>query len=130
MIYDILVVGGGPAGMTAALYGARAGKNVLLIEAQACGGQILESRKIENYTALPDVDGYTFAEGLKGQILALGVTVEKGHVEGVEHQNGAFCASVGEKRYLARSVILATGLKHRRLGVQGLLQPYECDCWK
>ena len=119
MIYDILIVGGGPAGMTAALYGARAGKNVLLIEAQACGGQILESRKIENYPALPDVDGYTFAEGLKGQILSLGVTIENGRVDKIEEQKGAFCAYVGEKGYLCRSVILATGLRHRRLGVVG-----------
>ena len=119
MIYDSLIVGGGPAGMTAALYGARAGKSVLLLEAEACGGQILESQKIENYPALPDVDGYTFAEGLKGQILSLGVVVESGRVEKMEEENAVFCAHVGEKRYFGRAVILATGQKHRKLGVMG-----------
>ena len=119
MIYDILIVGGGPAGMTAALYGARAGKSVLLLEAEACGGQILESQKIENYPALPDVDGYTFAEGLKGQILSLGVAIENGRVEKIEEENAVFCAHVGEKRCFGRAVILATGQKHRKLGVAG-----------
>lgn len=119
MIYDMMIVGGGPAGMTAALYGARAGKSVLLLEAEACGGQILESQKIENYPALPDVDGYTFAEGIKGQILALGVAIENGRVEKIEEEGSAFCAHVGEKDCFGRAVILATGLKHRKLGVAG-----------
>ncbi|MBQ9785534.1 MAG: FAD-dependent oxidoreductase [Clostridia bacterium] len=119
MLYDVIVVGGGPAGMTAALYASRAGKSVLLVEAEACGGQILESQKIENYPALPDADGYTFAENLKGQITALGVAIENGRVGKVEDENGTFCAHVGEKRFFGRTVILATGLKHRKLGVAG-----------
>ncbi len=119
MLYDIMIVGGGPAGMTAALYGARAGKSVLLIEAEACGGQILESQKIENYPALPDADGYTFAENLKGQITALGVVIENGRVQAIREENGTFCAYVGKKSHCGRAVILATGLHHRKLGVAG-----------
>ena len=119
MKYDIAIVGGGPAGMTAALYAARAGKSVLLFEGEMLGGQILPTRKIENYPALPDVDGYTFADGLTKQITALGVQVVYATVSGIEKNAEDFTLAAGKEEYVARSVILATGLKHRKLGLDG-----------
>ena len=119
MKYDIAIVGGGPAGMTAALYAARAGKSVLLFEGEMLGGQILPTRKIENYPALPDVDGYTFADGLTKQITALGVQVVYATVSGIEKNADEFTLAAGKEEYVARAVILATGLKHRKLGLDG-----------
>lgn len=116
--YDIAVVGGGPAGMTAALYAARGGKSVILFEGEAFGGQIVVSERIENYPALPDTDGFTFAQNLKTQIESQGVTVVQAKVTGVEKQTASFSVQA-DRIYTARSVILATGLKHRKLGVPG-----------
>ena len=119
MKYDIAIVGGGPAGMTAALYAARAGKSVVLFEGEMLGGQILPTRKIENYPALPDVDGYTFADGLTQQITALGVAIVYAAVAKVEKVENEFSLIAGSENYTALAVILATGLKHRKLGLDG-----------
>lgn len=117
MKYDIAIVGGGPAGMTAALYAARAGKSVVLFEGEMLGGQILPTRKIENYPALPEVDGYTFADGLTKQISALGVEIVYAFVTKVEKADDAFSVLTSGEAYSASAVILATGLKHRKLGL-------------
>ena len=119
MKYDIAIVGGGPAGMTAALYAARAGKSVILFEGEMLGGQILPTRKIENYPALPDVGGYTFADGLTQQITALGVAIVYAAVAKVEKVENEFSLIAGSENYTALAVILATGLKHRKLGLGG-----------
>ena len=119
MKYDIAIVGGGPAGMTAALYAARAGKSVVLFEGELLGGQILPTRKIENYPSLPDVDGYTFADGLTKQITALGVNIVYAVVEKIDKTENLFSLVAGNQTYTALAVILATGLKHRKLGIDG-----------
>ncbi len=119
MVYDIIVIGAGPAGMTAALYAARAGKTVCLLEREIPGGQILQSQRIENYPALPETDGYTFAENLKSQISALGVPVVGTEATGITGETGAWVIHAGGTDYQARAVILATGLRHRRLEVPG-----------
>ena len=119
MKYDIAIVGGGPAGMTAALYAARAGKSVVLFEGEMLGGQILPTRKIENYPALPEVDGYTFADGLTKQIEALGVAIVYATVSKVEKTDIGFTLFANEDVYSSAAVILATGLKHRKLGLEG-----------
>ena len=75
-MYDIIVAGGGPAGLTAALYAARAGRSVLVLEQTAPGGQIVYSPLVENYPGLPGMSGAQFSQQLADQVEALGVELE------------------------------------------------------
>ncbi len=120
MIYDILVVGGGPAGLTAAIYALRAGKNVLVIEKNGFGGQIAFSPKVENIPGFQMVTGTEFADKLTEQAMALGAEVELEKVIGVEKSGDIFTVSTEEgSTYEAKAVILAVGVKHRTLGLPG-----------
>ena len=118
-MYDIIVVGGGPAGMTAALYARRNGKSVLVIEKNGFGGQITHSPKVENYPGTLSMSGNEFAEKMLEQILAQGAEIEFEAV--TEVKNGPVKEVFTEEggRYEGRTVILATGVKHRMLGLPG-----------
>ena len=117
---DIIVVGGGPAGMTAALYARRNGKSVLVIEKNGFGGQITHSPKVENYPGTLQMSGSEFADRLLEQILAQGAQIEFETVSGVEEGEGCKWVTTEEgSRYQAGAVILATGVKHRMLGLPG-----------
>ena len=119
-MYDIVIVGGGPAGLTAAIYGLRAGKSVLVIEKSAFGGQIAFSPKVENIPGTQVISGAAFAEQLTEQALALGTDVELEKVTAVEKTADGFVLSTEEGgRYEGKTVILATGVKHRTLGLDG-----------
>ncbi|MBQ7378745.1 MAG: FAD-dependent oxidoreductase [Clostridia bacterium] len=117
-MYDIVVIGAGPAGMTAALYAARADRNVLLLEKESFGGQVVFSPKIENYPGFMQMSGNEFADKLVEQVLEQGVTVELD--EAVEIRDGKIktvvCASGAE--YECGAVIIATGSHHRMLGLE------------
>ncbi|MBQ8716963.1 MAG: thioredoxin-disulfide reductase, partial [Clostridia bacterium] len=114
------IVGAGPAGMTAALYGARAGKRVILFEGAVYGGQIVQSRLVENYPGAPDVDGYTLAEQMMSPLRRLEVEVVSASVNVIEKApDGGFTVQTAKENVLARTVILATGVTHRKLGVPG-----------
>ena len=117
--YDIAIVGAGPAGMTAALYGARAGKRVILFEGAVYGGQIVQSRLVENYPGAPDVDGYTLAEQMMLPLRRLEVEVVSAAVTAIEQNGNAFTVKTAKENVIARTVILATGVTHRKLGVPG-----------
>ncbi len=117
--YDIAIVGAGPAGMTAALYGARAGKRVILFEGAVYGGQIVQSRLVENYPGAPDVDGYTLAEQMMLPLRRLEVEVVSAAVTAIEQNGNEFTVKTTKESLIARTVILATGVTHRKLGVPG-----------
>ncbi len=119
MIYDIAVVGAGPAGMTAALYAVRAGKRVALIEQGMYGGQIVQSRRVENYPGTPDIDGYTLAEQMMTPLRRPEVEVITAAVLSVDKQESGFLIRTEGDEIQARAVILATGVVHRKLGVPG-----------
>ncbi len=119
-MYDIIVVGGGPAGLTAAVYALRAGKSVLVIEKNGFGGQIAYSPKVENIPGTQQISGSEFAEKLTEQVLALGADVELEKVIRVETagRNKLVFTEEGGA-YEAGAVILAVGVKHRMLGLPG-----------
>jgi len=119
-MYDIIVIGGGPAGMTAALYGLRNGKKVLIIEKSAFGGQITYSPRVENIPGFKEVSGNEFADHFMDQILAQGAELEfdevtellaEGPVKTVKTALGG--------TFEGRSIVIATGVKHRMLGLPG-----------
>ena len=119
-MYDIIVVGGGPAGMTAALYALRNGKSALVIEKNGFGGQITHSPRVENYPGTLSMSGNEFAEKTLDQILHQGAEIEFETVTGVRTENGSHVVLTEEGgRYEAKCVILATGVRHRMLGLQG-----------
>ena len=117
-MYDIIVVGGGPAGLTAAVYALRAGKNVLVIEKNGFGGQIAYSPKVENIPGTIQISGTEFADQLTEQAMHLGAEMELEAVVSVEKENGTFKVKTEEgSTFEAGAVILAVGVKHRMLGL-------------
>ena len=119
-MHDIIIVGGGPAGMTAALYALRNGKSALVVERNGFGGQITHSPKVENYPGTLQMSGNEFAERMLEQILAQGADIELETVTKVE-DHGDFKTVLTEEgsRFEGRAVVLATGVKHRMLGLPG-----------
>lgn len=116
-MYDILIVGGGTAGLTAAIYARRAGKSVLVLEGTAFGGQITSSHLVENYPGLPAVSGLDYADALTAQTKALGAEVKFGAVAAAEKTDGGFLLTAGKRTYEGKTLILATGARHRKLGL-------------
>lgn len=118
MIYDIITVGGGPAGLTAAIYARRAGKSVLVIEKAAFGGQINFSPRVENIPGFESVTGNEFADALVSQALGQGVEIEVGEVTDIKDGTPKTVLTDSGEFY-AHAVIIATGARHRRLGLVG-----------
>ena len=113
-IYDIIVVGAGPAGMTAALYARRANKSVLVLEARNYGGQIVNASVVDNYPGIPEISGYDYATTLYEQIKAIGVVVKFETVIRVDEKKRVY---TNNAEYRARAIILAIGCENRKLGL-------------
>ena len=120
MVYDVIVVGGGPAGMTAALYALRNGKTALVVEKAGFGGQITNSPKVENIPGTLSISGNAFAEQMLEQILAQGAEIEIESVTAVRTEGeGKLVETEDGACFEGRAVILATGVRHRMLGLPG-----------
>ncbi len=119
MVYDSIIVGGGPSGMTAALYLLRAGRSVLLLEKETIGGQIALSPRLENYPSIPSISGEEFADNLFTQVTNMGMEFELEEATGIKKNGDAFIVSTNYGFHEGRSVILATGCSHRHLGIPG-----------
>lgn len=116
---DIIIVGGGIAGLTAAIYSLRAGKSVLILESDNFGGQITFSPRVENYPGFQNISGNELADRLVTQVLSLGAGVEIDKVMAVETDGDIKKVIAEHGEYACKSIIIATGAKHRHLGIEG-----------
>lgn len=117
-MYDIIVIGAGPAGLTAALYARRAGKSVLVIEKSTFGGQVTFSPKIENYPGFSEISGNELADKMLDQALSLGAEVEMEEVTGIIDEGVRKLVFANDKKYEAKAVIISVGVRHRQLGLK------------
>lgn len=116
-MYDLIVVGAGPAGLTAAIYARRADKSVLVLDKGMFGGQMTFSPKIENYPGFEQISGNELAEKLVSQAINLGAEVDMCEVRSIRKEGSVFCIESEYGDYMSKTVILATGSKHRLLGL-------------
>lgn len=117
---DVIIIGAGPAGLTAAIYARRAGKSVKIIEKSTFGGQMTYSPKIENYPAFEAISGIELADKMVTQTLSLGAEIELEEVVSVvKNGEGDFTVTTTDGEHSAASVIIAAGAEHRRLGLEG-----------
>ena len=118
-MYDIIVIGAGPAGMTAALYALRADKTVLLLEKENFGGQITFSPRLENYPSIIEISGNAFAQKLLEQVMTHGAAIELAEANEIVDLGDRKLVKTNYGDFEGRAVIIATGSKHRHLGLEG-----------
>ena len=118
-MYEILIVGGGPAGLTAAIYAARAGKHVAVLERGSTGGQIISAPLVENYPGIPSVSGTELARQMTEQACTFGAEIVYTEAVGLEKTPAGFRVLCTDGVREAKAVILATGAAHRQLGLPG-----------
>ncbi len=113
-MYDIIIIGAGPAGLTSALYLLRANKKVLILEAKSYGGQIINANKIENYPGIEQISGFDYATTLFNQVKKLGGEIKYEKVIRIEKNKTVI---TGNNKYQAKGIILATGAENRKLNI-------------
>lgn len=118
-MYDIIIIGAGPAGMTAAIYARRASKSVLVLEAAGYGGQIINTPYVENYPAADHISGFDFATNVYNQAKRLGAEFKFERAVKIENRGKEKAVITKKNTYNAKAVIIATGSQNRRLGVEG-----------
>ena len=117
-MYDIIIIGAGTAGMSAAIYGQRAGKKTLMLDEKGFGGQILNTPEVENYPGIKRISGFAFAGDLYQQATELGAEIVYEKAVGIEEADGVKIVKTDSGQYMGKSVILATGAKNRPLGLK------------
>ncbi len=112
-MHDIIIIGGGPSGITAALYALRSNKKVLILEKENFGGQIANSPKVENYPTIKEISGAELTDKMVDQIMSLGVDFELENVENIQKNGDIFKVSTNYNQYECKAVIIANGVEHR-----------------
>lgn len=116
-MYDIIIIGAGPAGLTAAIYASQARKNVLIIEKSVYGGQILKADKIKNYPGFEEISGFEFSTKLYNQVKKLGVNINFEEVIEIKNNDNLKEIITNKNKYQTKSIIIATGAQNRKLGL-------------
>ncbi|MBQ6624651.1 MAG: thioredoxin-disulfide reductase [Clostridia bacterium] len=117
--YDVVIIGGGPAGYTAALYCVRAGFVTLLLEKFSAGGQMIQTQQIDNYPGFFEgIDGFTLGDNMKKCAERFGATTVQQEVISVDLKSKIKTIKTASEQYFAKAVILATGAEHRKLGLE------------
>ncbi|WP_031552075.1 NAD(P)/FAD-dependent oxidoreductase [Oribacterium sp. FC2011] len=114
---DVVIIGAGTAGLSAAIYTVRAGKSALVLEASSYGGQIINTPDIENYPGIAHISGFDFATGLYNQAKDLGADIKFEKVTGIINDGDIKKVTTSQNEYECKAVILATGAKNRPLGL-------------
>lgn len=118
-MYDIVIIGAGPAGLTAAIYARRASKSVLVLEAMSYGGQIINTPDIENYPVAAHISGFEFANKVYEQAQALGAEFVFEKAVGIKDNGKTKEVVTTDNTYECKAVIIATGSENRKLGIEG-----------
>ena len=117
MLYDIIIIGAGPAGLTSAIYAKRANKNILVLEAKNYGGQIINTLDIENYPANEHISGFDFATNLYNQVKNLGAEIKYEKVVDINNLGKEKEVITTKNTYKTKTIIIATGSENRKLGL-------------
>lgn len=120
MKIDILIIGAGPAGLTAAIYAKRAGLNAVLTEKEGCGGQMAQTYEIDNYPALPGISGMELGERMKEHAQSLGIEIVYDEITSFENRNDIYSVKMaGGEEYETKGIIIASGATHSKLNIPG-----------
>ena len=114
-MYDLIIIGAGPAGLTCALYALRANKKVLVLEAKNYGGQIINAHKVENYPGIASISGFDFATNLYNQVKELGMEIKYETVVRIDEEKNVI---TNNDSYKAKAIVLATGAENRKLRIE------------
>lgn len=117
-MFDVCVIGAGPAGMSAAIYACRAGLRTAIFEKTVCGGQMANTPEIANYPGISEISGAALSESMRAQMLSLGAKLYTEEVVSIS-ENTPFLLKTASEQYTAQSLILANGAERRKLGVPG-----------
>lgn len=117
MNYDIIIIGGGPAGMTAAIYALRANKRILVLEKEVIGGKIVSSPLVENYPGMKSITGGELAQNLYQQVTNLGGDIQMKEVITIKEENENKQVITKDSTYFGKTIIIATGTKYKMLGI-------------
>jgi len=117
--YEIVIIGGGPAGLAAGLYAARARRKTVLLEKGVIGGQIALTEIVENYPGIPSINGFDLAQAMLNQAESYGLEVEYAETTGIEQDGRLWLVRSAEDEYVAKAVIVTAGADYNKLGVPG-----------
>ena len=116
---DLVIIGGGPAGLSAAIYAQRALLDNVVLEQEAVGGQVILTSEVDNYPGVPHTDGYSLVEAMQNQVKDLGGTIQMEVVRSVEKNGDDFVVTTSEHEYVAKAVIVSGGATPRHAGFAG-----------